>query len=210
MYSRDPPLSNIVDSISKCCIFIYYQLKTFQNFKHIFLKINFFNSTTSNVHNSAKNKARDLLLVSFCREFYLVWPHGLNSKPTTWYLFIWTHTYELFQSKTLNFVPLLGPYFSPQIGWTWKLMADSYSASPKILKFMYKLYQSNLSNSPFLGCWIQICYYFSSPPHLEAKIEPPKKGVNLKKFYWNNLYTNFNIFGDAESESAIIFHIWPI
>ena len=67
---------------------------TFQNFKCIFPKINFFNSTNSNAHNSAKNKARDLLLVSFCREFYLVLPPGLNSKPTTWYLFIWTHTYR--------------------------------------------------------------------------------------------------------------------
>ena len=27
MYSMDPPLSNTVDSISKCCIFIHYQLK---------------------------------------------------------------------------------------------------------------------------------------------------------------------------------------
>ena len=45
---------------------------TFQNFKCIFLKINFFNNTNINAHNSAKNKARDLLLVSFCREFYLV------------------------------------------------------------------------------------------------------------------------------------------
>jgi len=104
MYSRDSPLTKRVDSISKCCIFIHYQLKihhgnclrewTFQNFKCIFLKINFFKSTTLNVHNSAKNRARDLLLVSFCREFYLVWPPGLNSKPTTWYLFIWTHTYK--------------------------------------------------------------------------------------------------------------------
>ena len=82
MYSRDVPLSKTVDSISKCCNFIHYQLKiqdgnclrewTFQNFKINFLKINFFNSTNSNAHNSAENKARDLLLVSFCREFYLV------------------------------------------------------------------------------------------------------------------------------------------
>ena len=82
MCSRDPPLSKTVDSISKCSIFIHYQLKihdgnclrewTFQNFKCIFLKINFFNSTSLNAHNSVKNKARDLLLVSFCREFYLV------------------------------------------------------------------------------------------------------------------------------------------
>ena len=27
MYRRDPPLSKTVDSISKCCIFIHYQLK---------------------------------------------------------------------------------------------------------------------------------------------------------------------------------------
>jgi len=26
--------------------------------------------------------------------------------------------YELFRSKTLNFTPLLGPNFSPQMGWT--------------------------------------------------------------------------------------------
>ena len=71
----------------------------FQNFKCIFLNINFFNSTTSNAHNSAKNKARDLLLISFCREFHLVLPSGLNSKPTTWYPFIWTHTY------TFSFFP---------------------------------------------------------------------------------------------------------
>ena len=47
---------------------------TFQNFICIFLKINFFNSTTLNAHNSAKNKnrARNFLLVSFCREFHLV------------------------------------------------------------------------------------------------------------------------------------------
>ena len=112
MYSRDPPLSNTVDSVSKCCIFIHYRLKihdgnclrewTFQNFKCIFLKIKFFNSTTSNAHNSAKNKARDLLLVSFCGEFYLVWPPGLNSKPTTWYLFIWTHTHGIDNSFFQN------------------------------------------------------------------------------------------------------------
>ena len=82
MYSGDTPLSKTVDSISKYCIFIYHQLKihdgnclrewTFQNFKCIFLKINFFNSTTLNAHNSVKNRARDLLLVSFCRESYLV------------------------------------------------------------------------------------------------------------------------------------------
>jgi len=27
MYRGDPPLSKTVDSISKCCIFIHYQLK---------------------------------------------------------------------------------------------------------------------------------------------------------------------------------------
>jgi len=70
--------------INSLCVFIHYQLKIhdgnclrertiFQNLKCIFLKINFFNSTTSNVHNSARNKARDFLLVSFCREFYLVY-----------------------------------------------------------------------------------------------------------------------------------------
>jgi len=106
MYSRDPHLSKTVDSILKCWIFIHYQLKihngnclrewTFQNFKCIFLKINFFNSTTLNAYNSAKNGARDLLLVSFFGEFYLVWPPGINSKPTTWYLFIWAHTYWFF------------------------------------------------------------------------------------------------------------------
>ena len=64
----------------------------FFKFKFIFLKINFFNTTTSNAHNSANIGDRDLLLVSFCREFYLVRPPGLNSKPTTWYLFIQTHT----------------------------------------------------------------------------------------------------------------------
>jgi len=111
MYSTDPPLPNTVDSISKYCIFIHYQLKihdgnclrewTFQNFKCIFLKINFFNTTTSNAHNSAENNARDLLLVSFCREFYLVLPSGLNSKPTTWHLFMWTHTYKCVNSYYL-------------------------------------------------------------------------------------------------------------
>jgi len=83
MCRRNPSLSNTVDSISKCCIFIHCQQKIcdgncsrewiFQNFKFIFLKINFFNNTISNAHNSAKNRARDLLLVSFGREFYLVW-----------------------------------------------------------------------------------------------------------------------------------------
>ena len=70
--------------ISKCCVFIHYQLKihdgnrlrewTFQNFKRIFLKIN---STFSVVqlqipHSSTKNKAGDLLLISICRLFHLV------------------------------------------------------------------------------------------------------------------------------------------
>jgi len=115
MYNRDSPFSKTVDSISKCCISIHYQLKiqddnclrewTFQDFKCIFLEINFFNSTTSNAHNSAKNKARDLLQVSFCREFYLVWLPGLNSKPTTWYLFIWTHTYADKVWKATNLFP---------------------------------------------------------------------------------------------------------
>ena len=111
MYSRDPPLSNKVDSIKKCCSFIHYQLKihdgnslkkwTFQNLKCIFLKINFFNNT-SNAHNSAKNKARDLLWVSFCREFYLVWARGLNSKPTTRHLFMRMHTYYTIKNVVLR------------------------------------------------------------------------------------------------------------
>jgi len=52
----------------------------------------------------------------------------------------------LFQSKTLNFIPLLGPYFSPQIGQICIIVVDSDSASPKILKFIYELFQSNTFN----------------------------------------------------------------
>ena len=68
MYSREPPLSKTVDSISKCCIFIHYQLKIHdgncsREWTCIFLKINFFDDTNLNAHNSAENKA-DLLLAS--------------------------------------------------------------------------------------------------------------------------------------------------
>ena len=123
MYSKDSPLSKTVDFLSKCCIFIHYQLKIHDgnclkengHFK-IFLKINFFNSTTSNAHNSAKNRARDLLLVLLCREFYLVWPPGLNSKPTTWYLFIWTHTYNLILDSLLPISEIL-THQNLQIYW---------------------------------------------------------------------------------------------
>ena len=38
----------------------------------------------------------------------------------------------------------------------------------------------------------------------------PKRGVKFEVFDRNNLYIDFNIFGDAESESAIIFHVRPI
>jgi len=75
------------------CFLFFPDFFPFFNFKFIFLKFNFFNTTTSNAHNSANNGARDLLLVSFCREFYPVCHPGINSKPTTWYLFIRTHTY---------------------------------------------------------------------------------------------------------------------
>jgi len=34
--------------------------------------------------------------------------------------------------------------------------------------------------------------------------------VKIKVFDRNNSYIDFNIFGDAESESAIIFHVQPI
>ena len=37
-----------------------------------------------------------------------------------------------------------------------------------------------------------------------------KRGVKFKVFDWNNSYIDFNIFGDAESEPAIIFHVQPM
>ena len=85
--------------INTPCFLFSPDFSPFFNFKFIFLKINFFNATALNAHNSGNIGARDLLLVSFCRKFYLVCLSGLNSKPTTWYLFIWTHTYNIGHSN---------------------------------------------------------------------------------------------------------------
>ena len=46
----------------------------------IFLKMNFLKNTNSKIFILAKNGARDLLLVSFCRELYRVSPRALYSK----------------------------------------------------------------------------------------------------------------------------------
>ena len=51
--------------------------------------------------------------------------------------------------------------------------------------------------------------FFMSDPS-EGLNLGPKRGVKFKVFDRNNSYIDFNIFGDAESESAIIFHVRPI
>ena len=43
-------------------------------------------------------------------------------------------------------------------------------------------------------------------PELPAKTGP-KNGIKFEVFDWNNSYINFSIFEDAETESAIVFHV---
>ena len=50
-------------------------------------------------------------------------------------------------------------------------------------------------------------FFISDPTGSQDRAPKRREGVKFKVFDWNNSYINFNIFGDAESKSTIIFYV---
>ena len=99
------------------------------------LRFNIFKSIETNVNLPTKNiQFYPLLELYFAsrwggheKQWQIRFPHPQKYLQKYWNL-------NYFNRKTLNFISHLGPNLSPHIGRTWKIMADSDSASPKILK----------------------------------------------------------------------------
>ena len=91
---------------------------TFQSFYAFFSKSTF-SIVQLQMPLTQPKKARDLLLVSFCSEFYVVWPSGLNSKPTT-LLSILKQKYPKFVVKKIK----ISTKFSGEI-WTAAMFVET-------------------------------------------------------------------------------------